>query len=83
MKQRPILVVTIGYIIGILWGLYFKISIVLYYILSYATYYLIKKIYKNKSKRKFKLLSFSRYKKYLKLIITNQVVMILIISSII
>ncbi len=83
MKQRPILVATIGYIIGILWGLYFKISIVLYYILSYATYYLIKKIYKNKSKRKFKLLSFSRYKKYLKLIITNQVVMILIISSII
>lgn len=81
MKQRPILVVTIGYIIGILWGLYFKPSIVLCYILSYTIYYLINTFYKRK--RKFKLVSFSRYKKYLKLIINNQVIIIIIISSII
>ncbi len=81
MKQRPIFVITIGYIIGILWGLYFKPSIVLFYILSYTTYYLIKTF--SKVKRKFKLLSFSRYKRYLKLIIDYQVILTITISSII
>lgn len=44
MKQRPILVAVIGYIIGILWGLYLQFSIVPFYILTYATYIIIKKI---------------------------------------
>lgn len=32
--KRPILIATIGYILGIIWELYFKISIVPFYILS-------------------------------------------------
>lgn len=83
MKQRPILVATIGYIIGILWGLYFKFSMPLCYILIFATYYLKNKIFKSEGKRKFQLLSFKRYKKYLKLIVNHQVVLIFAISSII
>lgn len=82
MKERPILVAVIGYIIGILWGLYFNFSIVLCYILMIATYYMIKKFLKSYKKRKFKLLSFSRYSRYLKLIVNSKVIFILMISSI-
>ena len=32
MKERPALVAVIGYMIGILWGLYFDFSIALLYI---------------------------------------------------
>lgn len=82
MKQRPILVAVIGYMIGILWGLYFKFSIVLCYILILATYYSLKKFFHFRKKRKFKLLSFSRYSKYLKLIVNTKVVFIFMIFSI-
>lgn len=81
MKERPILVAVMGYIIGILWGLYFKISIVPYYILVIAIYYMIKKFFRFHKKSTFKLLSFSRYNKYLKLIINTKVIFILIILS--
>ncbi len=82
MKERPILVAVIGYIIGILWGLYFSFSIVLCYILVLATYYTIREIFKFYKKRKFKLLSFSRYSRYLKLIVNSKMIFILIIFSI-
>ena len=83
MKERPILVAVIGYIIGILWGLYLRFSIVLFYILILATYYIIKKILEFKKKRKFKLISVKRYSRYLKLIINSKVIFIFIIFSII
>ncbi len=83
MKQRPILVAVIGYIIGILWGLYFQISIVLYYIPIAVTYKIVKTIYQRNKKYTFKLLSFSRYKRYLKLIIHSKTIFILILCSII
>ncbi len=83
MKNRPILIVAIGYIIGILWGLYFKTSIVLCYILITATYLVIKKLYTTKRSSQFKLLSFYRYSRYLKLIMNKKSIFILIIISII
>lgn len=83
MKERPILVAVIGYMIGILWGLYFKFSIVLCYIIILATYYILKKIFESRKKRKFKLLSFSRYVRYLKLMVNFKVIFILIIFSVI
>lgn len=81
MKQRPILVAVIGYMIGILWGLYFRFSIVLCYILILATYYILKKFFRFKRKHRFKLLSFRRYSRYLKLIINVKVIFIFIIFS--
>ena len=83
MKQRPILVAVIGYIMGIIWGLYFKFSIVPFYILICATYYLFSKTLKTKKKRKFNLLSYKHYSRYLKLFINKKVVLILISFSII
>lgn len=83
MKQRPILIAVIGYIIGILWGLYFSISMVLCYILLLAIYFIIKKFARNHKKRKFKLLSIYRYSRYLKLIFDKKVIFILIIFSLV
>ncbi len=74
MKQRPILVAVIGYVIGILWGLYLKISIIPFCILIFATYNLVK-IYK------IKQTSFFRYGRYLKLIINSKTFLILLIFS--
>ena len=42
--KRPILIAVIGYIIGIIVGLYFKISIVPFYIPIIATYIKNKKM---------------------------------------
>lgn len=81
MKQRPILVAMIGYMIGILWGLYFKFSIVLCYILIFVTYYIIKKFFIFSQKYKFKLLSLRRYSRYLKLMVDVKVICIFVISS--
>ncbi len=82
MKERPVLVALIGYIIGILWGLYFSFSIVLFYILIGATYYFYNKVLKTKRKQKFKLLSFKRYSRYLKLMFNIQTIFILVSFSI-
>lgn len=82
MKQRPILVAVIGYIIGILGGLYFRFSIVLCYILLLAIFIIQRKIFFTPKKRKFKLISLKRYSRYLKLFINRKVILILIISSI-
>lgn len=66
--NRPIFVVTIGYIIGILWGLYFKISIVFLYLIFFIIYFLSKN---------FKHTFF----RYLKLIIKLNIFITIILSS--
>lgn len=80
MKHRPILVAVIGYIIGILMGLYYNFSIVLFYI-PITVIYIIKK--RNNIKRKFKLISFHRYFRYIKIVISKKAILIIAISSII
>lgn len=82
MKQRPILVAVIGYMIGILGGLYFSFSIVLCYILLFAIVIIQRKFLSAHKKRKFKLISYKRYSRYLKVIINHKVILILILSSI-
>lgn len=75
MKERPILIVVIGYIIGILWELYLKtISIALFIVFLIIIYILLKNI-KIKLKNKNII-------KYIKLIISNKILIILIISMI-
>lgn len=82
--KRPILVIVIGYIIGIIMGLYKNISIVPLYIFLAIIYFIYKKINLSKNKKlKFKLLSFKRYFRYIKLVISKNVLVTIIISSII
>jgi len=76
--NRPIFIVVIGYIIGIIWGLYLKISIVPFYLLLLAIYILIKLPY---SKKKFRIFSIKRYFRYLKFIFKINIIFIIIISS--
>lgn len=78
--KRPILVAVIGYLIGIIWGLYFK-SIVPFLLLVIATYFFINKYFK--SINKFKLISFKRYSRYLKLVINRDVIILMILSSLV
>lgn len=78
--KRPILTFGIGYIIGIIWGLYCKRSIALLYIFIFTIILLKKKMIK--SKRKFKLISISRYSRYVKLFLKSNVTIILISSII-
>lgn len=80
--KRPILIALIGYIIGIIVGLYFKISIVFFYILLGAIYLIYKVLIKQKSKR-LKILSIKRYIRYLKIYLKYQSIILVIISSII
>ena len=78
--NRPIFIVVIGYIIGIIWGLYLKISIVPFYIFLIAIYIIIQLPY---SKKKFRIFSIKRYFRYLKLIFRINIILIIIISSLI
>ena len=78
--NRPIFIVVIGYIIGIIWGLYFRISIVPFYILLMSIYIIINLSY---SKKKFKIFSIKRYFRYIKLIFKTNIILIIIISSLI
>ena len=64
LEKRKILTITLGYIIGIIWGLYCKNTIALFYFLVLAIYFIIRKIKKEKIK-KFKLFSLKRYSRYL------------------
>lgn len=94
--KRPILIATIGYIIGIIVGLYFEESIVLIYIPIIAIY-ITNKVYirtkqsinNNLSSQtifkptKLKLFSIKRYIRYAKIYFNSKVIAILIISSII
>lgn len=78
LENRPIVSITIGYVIGILIGLYLNISIAFFYLFIFIAYLLLKK----EKKKKFKLLSIKRYIRYIKIIITKNVFIIIIISSI-
>ena len=95
--KRPIVIIVIGYIIGIIWGLYFDFSIVLLYVLIAILFYkknqrnsimsfliiLLKKCFKNKKNTSFQLFSIYRYVRYIKLIFTKQVIFFIVVSSII
>ena len=76
--NRPILVIVIGYIIGIIWGLYLKMSIVSFYIFIAILYCIINYQYR---KKKFKILSVKRYFRYLKIIFKTNIILTIIISS--
>ena len=80
--KRPILIAVIGYIIGIIVGLYLKNSIVFFYVSIIAIIFIIKYLNK-KQVHKFKLLSLKRYVRYIKIYINSKVIILLIISSII
>ena len=71
---RPIVVATIGYIIGIITGLYLK-SMVLFYIIMVATLTIFFLITKTKL--------FNRYFRYIKLILNSQTIILVLISAII
>lgn len=80
LENRKILIAVIGYIIGILMGLYCKISIVPFYILIFLLYGIIKK---KEKKKNFKLFSLKRYFRYVKIIFNKRVIKIIVIFSII
>lgn len=95
--KRPIVVMVIGYIIGIIWGLYLNFSIVFFYILIAILFYrkkqknsiisflmvILRKCFKSKNNTLFQLFSVHRYLRYIKLILTKQVIFLIMISSII
>ena len=80
-KNRPIVVATLGYIIGIIWGLYFKINIVLIYAIIAIILKVAKKIRKGKTKGKFKFISIQKILRYIKLILDLKSIIIIIIFS--
>ena len=63
--KRPVLIAIIGYIIGIIMGLYFNFSIALFYIPIIVIYFFKKTL--KISKKEFKLISLKRYFRYVKL----------------
>ncbi len=78
--NRPIFIIVIGYIIGIIWGLYLQTSIVPFYFLLLIIYIIIKLPY---HKKKFKIFSIKRYFRYIKLIFKLNIILTIIISSLI
>ena len=80
-KNRPIVVATLGYIIGIIWGLYFKINIVLIYAIIAIILKVANQIPKSKTKRKFKFISIQKILRYIKLILDLKSIIIIIIFS--
>ncbi len=79
LENRPIVAITIGYIIGIILGLYCKISIVLLYIFCF----IINILFKKPHSKKFKLISIKRYFRYTKLLITKRAIFLILSFSII
>ena len=79
--KRPILIAVVGYIIGIIIGLYFKISIALFYVVLFLLYFTIKIIYKNIKIKRFSFYSISRYLRYIKLFINKKIIILLIVFS--
>ena len=80
-KNRPTVVATLGYIIGIIWGLYFKMNIVLIYALILIIAIVANKIKYNKPKGKFKFISIQKILRYIKLILDLKSIIIIIIFS--
>ena len=85
LENRPIVAITIGYIIGIIMGLYCNISIVFLYLLFTIIYLIIKNISDKNTQRKkqFKLVSIRRYRRYFKIIFTKNVCILICISSVV
>lgn len=81
--KRPIVVIFIGYIIGIIWGLYTNKSIVLFYAFIYLMLNIWKIFKKKESRREFNIYSFKRYFRYIKIAISKQMILLLICISII
>ena len=82
--KRPLFIAVIGYVLGIIVGLYFKKSVVPFCISIIAIYLIIKYVKKYvRRKSKFKLLSFKRYLRYVKIYINFKVIILIIISSIV
>lgn len=79
LENRIILTVALGSIIGIIMGLYCKISIVLFYCVFFL---IVKMCNLKKQRKKFKMLSIKRYYRYLKIIFSKKAIKIIIISSI-
>lgn len=77
--KRPLVTVAIGYIIGIIWGLYCNYSIALMYVIIISCCLIFKIIFK--SDKKFKIFSLKRYFRYIKIIINFKVIVLIIISS--
>lgn len=73
---------AIGYIIGIIMGLYFNFSIAFVYIFIAVIYFIKKKLIKKKVK-KLNLLNFKRYFRYFKLFLNSRVLIVICITSII
>lgn len=80
MKERPILIAVIGYMIGILWGLYFNFNVALFYIFIAAIYFILKTFL---SKNKWNILSPRRYFRYIKIFFNRKSIYLIIIISII
>ena len=80
MKERPILIAVIGYMIGILWGLYFNFSVALLYIFIAAIYFILKTFL---SKNKWNILSPRRYFRYIKIFFNRKSIYLIVIISII
>ena len=77
--KRQLLVFCIGYIIGIIWGLYCKCSIALLYLLIISTYYFIN--FYSRIRTEFKLISVKRYIRYAKIFLKFNIIITIIISS--
>ena len=82
-KNRPIVVATLGYIIGIIWGLYFKINIVLIYAIILIILKVANQFKTNRLERKFKFISIQKILRYIKLILDFKSIIIIIIFSVI
>lgn len=80
LETRKVLTALIGYILGIIMGLYCKISIVPFYIFILLIYLISKGEHK---KSEFKLFSIKRYLRYVKIILTPKVIKSIVIFSII
>ena len=76
--KRPILIAVIGYIIGIIWGIYNK-SIFPYCLGIIAIMYILKKFLNHRNK--FRILSIKRYLRYVKLYFNKTSLILIIIMS--
>ena len=80
LENRKTLAVALGFIIGIIMGLYCKISIVLFYAIIFIIH---QECFKQKKRGKLKLVSMRRYSRYIKIIFSKKAMKIIIISSLI
>ena len=77
--NRPIVLATFGYIIGIIWGLYFEKNIVSFYIIILIVLMLLKK--NKKEKNEFKFISIQKIFRYIKLIFNFKSIIVIILFS--